>query len=99
MLHKIMASGPITSWEIDEETVADFIYWGSKITADGDHSQEIKRRLLLGRKVMTNLDSTLKRRDYFADKDPYSQSYGFSSGPVGMCELDQNKAECWRSDA
>ena len=48
---------------------------------------------------MTNLDSTLKRRDYFADKDPYSQSYGFSSGPVGMCELDQNKAECWRSDA
>ena len=57
---KIMASGPITSWEIDGETVADFIFLGSKITADGDCSHEIKRRLLLGRKVMTNLDSTLK---------------------------------------
>ena len=54
---KIMASGPITSWQIDEETVADFIFWGSKITADGDCSHEIKRCLLLGRKVMTNLDS------------------------------------------
>ena len=60
---KIMASGPITSWEIDEETVSDFIFWGSKITADGDCSHEIKRRLLLGRKVMTNLDSILKSRD------------------------------------
>uniref|UniRef100_A0A8B9XIG3 RNA-directed DNA polymerase n=1 Tax=Bos mutus grunniens TaxID=30521 RepID=A0A8B9XIG3_BOSMU len=60
---KIMASGPITSWEIDGETVADFILGGSKITADGDCSHEIKRRLLLGRKVMTNLDSTLKSRD------------------------------------
>ena len=63
---KIMASGPITSWEIDEETVetvADFILLGSKITADGDCSHEIKRRLLLGRKVMTNLDSILKSRD------------------------------------
>ena len=63
---KIMASGPITSWEIDEETVAtmaDFILGGSKITADGDRSHEIKRRLLLGRKVMTNLDSILKSRD------------------------------------
>ena len=63
---KIMASGPITSWEIDGEiveTVSDFIFWGSKITADGDCSHEIKRRLLLGRKVMTNLDSTLKSRD------------------------------------
>ena len=63
---KIMASGPITSWEIDGETVetvADFIFWGSKITADGDHSHEIKRCLLLGRKVMTNLDSLLKSRD------------------------------------
>ena len=57
---KIMASGPITSWEIDGETVADFIFWGSKITADGDCSHEIKRRLLLGRKAMTNLDSILK---------------------------------------
>ena len=63
---KIMASGPITSWEIDGETVetvADSIFWGSKITADGDCSHEIKRRLLLGRKVMTNLDSILKGRD------------------------------------
>ena len=63
---KIMASGPITSWQTDGETVetmADFIFWGSKITADGDCSHEIKRRLLLGRKVMTNLDSILKSRD------------------------------------
>ena len=60
---KIMASGPITSWEIDGETVSDFILGGSKITADGDCSHEIKRRLLLGRKVMTNLDSILKSRD------------------------------------
>ena len=63
---KIMASGPITSWEIDGETVetvSDFTFWGSKITADGDCSREIKRRLLLGRKVMTNLDSILKNRD------------------------------------
>ena len=60
---KIMASGPITSWEIDGETVLDFICWGSKITADGDCSHEIKRRLLLGRKVMTNLDSIFKSRD------------------------------------
>ena len=60
---KIMASGPITSWQIDRETVADFIFLGSKITADGDCSHEIKRRLLLVRKVMTNLDSILKSRD------------------------------------
>ena len=63
---KIMASGPITSWQIDEETVetvSNFIFWGSKITADGDCSHEIKRQLLLGRKVMTNLDSILKSRD------------------------------------
>ena len=60
---KIMASGPITSWEIDGETVADFIFLGSKITTDGDCSHEIKRRLLLGRKVMTNLDSIFKSRD------------------------------------
>ena len=63
---KIMASGPITSWQMDKETVetvSDFIFLGSKITADGDCSHEIKRRLLLGRKVMTNLDSILKRRD------------------------------------
>ena len=63
---KIMASGPISSWQIDGETVetvSDFIFWGSKITADGDCSHEIKRCLLLGRKVMTNLDSILKNRD------------------------------------
>ena len=60
---KIMASGPITSWEIDGETVSDFIFLGSKITADGDCSHEIKRCLLLGRKVMTNLDSIFKSRD------------------------------------
>ena len=60
---KIMASGPITSWHIDEETVADFIFGGSKITADDDCTHEIKRRLLLGRKAMTNLDSILKSRD------------------------------------
>ena len=58
-----MASSPITSWEIDEETLSDFIFWGSKITADGDGSNEIKRRLLLERKVMTNLDSIFKSRD------------------------------------
>ena len=80
---KIMASGPITSWEIDGETVeavTDFIFLGSKITADGDCSHEIKRCLLLGRKVMTNLDSILKSRHYFANKGPSSQGYGFSSG-------------------
>ena len=60
---KIMACGPITSWQIDGETVTDFIFWGSKITADGDCSHEIKKRLLLGRKVMTNLDSILKSTD------------------------------------
>ena len=81
---KIMASGPITSWQIDEETVADFILGGSKFTADGDCSHEIKRRLLLGRKIMTNLDSIFKSRDYFANKGPSSQGYGFSSGHVWM---------------
>ena len=60
---KIMASGPITSWEIDGETVSDFIFWSSKITADGDCRHKIKRRLLLGRKIMTNLDSIFKSRD------------------------------------
>ena len=80
---KIMASGPITLWQIDGETVADFNFWGSKITADGDCSHEIKRRLLLGRKVMTNLDNIFKSRDnYFANKGPSSQGYGFSSGHV-----------------
>ena len=82
---KIMASGPITSWQIDGETVADFIFLGSKITADGDCSHEIKRRLLLGRKVMSNLDSILKSRDIILPtKFPSSQDYGFSSGHVWM---------------
>ena len=84
---KILASGPITSWQIDGETVetvADFILGGSKITADGDCSHEIKRRLLLERKVMTNLDSILKKRHYFANKGWLSQDYGFSSGHVWM---------------
>ena len=84
---KIMASGPITSWEIDEETVetvTDFILGGSKITADGDCSHEIKRRLLLGRKDMTNLDSILKSRDITYQQGPSSQSYGFSSSHVWM---------------
>ena len=82
---KIMASGPITSWQIDRETVetvADFIFLSSKITADGDCSHEIKRHLLLGRKVMTNLASMLKSRDYFANKGTSSQSYGFSNSYV-----------------
>ena len=81
----------ITSWEIDGETVetvSDFIFLGSKITADGDCSHDIKRRLLLGRKVMTNLDSILKSRDYFANKGPSGQGYGFSSGHVWMWVLD-----------
>ena len=84
---KIMASGPITSWQIDGETVEkvlDFILGGSKITADGDCSHEIKRCLLLGRKVMTNLDSILKSRHYFVNKGPSSQDYGFSSDHVWM---------------
>ena len=83
---KIMASGPITLWEIDGETVetvADFILGGSKITADGVCRHEIKRRLLLGRKVITNLDSILKSRD-ICNKSPSSQGYGFSSGNVWM---------------
>ena len=84
---KIMASGPITSWQtVGEimETVRDFILLGSKITADGDCSHEIKRCLLLGRKVMSNLDSILKNRHYFANKGPSSQSYGFSSSHIWM---------------
>ena len=85
---KIMASGPITSWEIDGETVADFISLGSKLTVDGDCSHEIKRRLLLGRKVMTNLDSILKSRHYFVNKGPSSQGYGFSNSHVWVRELD-----------
>ena len=82
-----MTSSPITSWPVEEETmetVRDFVFLGSKLTADGDCSHEIKRRLLLGRKVMTNLDSMLKSRHYFAKKGPSSPGYGFSSGHVWM---------------
>ena len=84
---KIIASSPITSWEIDGETVetvSDFIFLGSKITADGDCSHEIKSYLLLGRKVMTNLDNIKKHRHYFANKGTSSQGYGFSCGHVWM---------------
>ena len=87
---KIMASGPTTSWEIDGETVetvSDFIFLGSRITTDGDCSHEIKRRLLLGRKVMTNLGSIFKSRD-ITNKGSSSQGYGFSCGHVWMRELD-----------
>ena len=85
---KIMVSGPITSWQIageTMETVIDFVFWGSQITADGDCSHEIKRHLVLERKAVTNLDSILKSRDiYFANKSPSSQSYSFSSSHVWM---------------
>ena len=91
---KIMASGPITWWQIDGEameTVTDFILGGSKITADGDCSHEIKRYLLLGRKAMKDLDSILKSRD-ITDKGPYNQSYGFSSSHVWMLELGHKES-------
>ena len=81
---KFTASGPITSWQIDVETVADFIFLGPKITANGDCSHEIKRPLLLGRKVMTNLDNILTQRHYFVDRGRSSQGYGFSSSHVWM---------------
>ena len=84
---KIMASGPITSCQIDgdtTETVRDFNLGGSKITADGDFSHEIKLHLLLGRKATTNLDSILKSRHHFANQHPYSQSYDFSNCHVWM---------------
>ena len=84
---KIMASGPITSWRIDAEkveAVTDSTFLGSKITVDGDCSHEIKRSLLLGRKAMTNLDSILKKRRYFADKGLSSQNYNFPSSYVWM---------------
>ena len=92
---KIMVSGPITSQQVDGgtmETVGDFILGGSKITADGDCSHEIKRRLLLARKVMTNLDSILKSRHYFANKGSSSQGYRFSNSHVWMWELDYKES-------
>ena len=93
---KIMASSPITSWQIDGETmetVRDFIFVGSKITADGDCSHEIKRWLLLGRKAMTNLDSILTSRDIvLPTKVRLVKSYGFSSSHVWMGELDHKES-------
>ena len=95
---KIMASGPITSWEIDGETVetvSDFIFWGSKITADGDFSHEVKRRLLLGRKVMTNLDSILKSRDItLPTKEHLVKAIVFPVVMYGCERWTVNKAEC-----
>ena len=102
-----MASGPITSWQIDGETVADFIFLGSKITADGDCSHEIKRHLLLGRKVMTNLDSILKSRDITLPKNVHLVKamvfpvvmYGCESWTVKKAEhrrIDAFELWCWR---
>ena len=105
---KIMASGPITSWEIDGETVSDFIFWGSKITADGDCSHEIKRRLLLGRrKVMTNLDSIFKSKDITLPAKVYLVeamvfpvvTYGCESWTMKKAEhqkIDAYELSCWR---
>ena len=102
-----MASGPITSWEIDGETVSGFTFLGSKINADGDRSHEIKRRLLLGRKVMTNLESILKKqRHYFANKVHLVKAmvfpvvmYGCESWTVKKAEhqrIDAFELWCWR---
>jgi len=97
---KIVASGPITSWQIDEETVRDFILRGCKITADGDCSHEIKRRLLLGRKIMTNLDSKLKSRDItLSTKFCLVKAMVFPVVIYGCESLTVKKAECQRVDA
>ena len=100
---KIMTSGPITSWQMEwetVETVSDFIYLGSKITADGDCSHEIKTRLLLGRKVMTNLDSILKNRDItLSTKDCLVKAMGFPVVMYGCESWTIKKTECRRIDA
>ena len=97
---KIMASGPITSWEVDGETVADFISLGSKITADGDCSHEIKRHLLFGKKVMTNLDSIFKSRDItLPTKVRLVKAMVFSVVTYGCESWTVKKAECQRIDA
>ena len=91
---KIMASGPITSWQIvgrKVEVVTDFLFFGSKITADGDWSHQIRRYLLLGREAMTNLDCVLKSRLYSVNKDLYSQGYGLPSSYVWLWELDRKE--------
>ena len=99
---KIMVSGPITSWEIDGETVetvADFIFWGSKITADGDFSHEIKRCLLLGRQVMTNLDSILKSRDITLSANVHLvKAMVFPVVMYGCESWTVKKAECRKID-
>ena len=98
-----MASGPITSWEVDGETVdtvSDFIFWGSKITADGDSSHEIKRRVLLGRKVMTNLDSIFKSRDITLPTKVCLVKAMVFPEVMYRCESwTVKKAECRRTDA
>ena len=100
---KIMASGPITSWEIDGEsleTMSDFIFWGSKITADGDCNHDIKRRLLLGRKVMTNLDSILKSRDIIlSTKMHLVKAIVFPVVMYGCESWTIKKAECRKIDS
>ena len=97
---KIMASGPITSWEIDGETVLDFIFLGSRITADGDCSHEIKRCLFLGRKIMTNLDSILKSRDItLPTKVHLVKAMVFPVVMYGCESWTVKKAECQRIDA
>ena len=91
---KIMASNPITSWQVDGEkleTVTDFIFLGSKITADGDRIHEIKRCLLFGRKAMTNLESTLKQKYRFANEGLYDQNYDFSASHVWVWVLDHKE--------
>ena len=101
---KIMASGPITSWQTDVETVADFIFLGSKITADGDCSHDIKRRLLLGRKAMTNLESILKSRDITLPTKVHLVKpmifpvvmYGFESWTIKKAEHQRIEPWCWR---
>ena len=95
-----MASGPVTSWQIDGETVADFVFLGSKITVDGDCSHEIKRHLLLGRKVMSNLDSILKSRDItLPTKVRLVKAMVFSVVMYGCESWTGKKAECQRIDA
>ena len=97
---KVMSSGPITSWQIDGETKADFIFLGSKITADGDCSHEIKRHLLLGRKVMTNLDSILKNRGItLSTKVLLVKAMVFPVVMYGCESWTIKKAECRRTDA
>ena len=97
---KIMVSGPITSWQIDVETVTDFTFWGSKITADGDCNHEIKRHLLLGRKAMTNLDSILKSRDItLPTKVRLVQTTVFPVAMYGCESWTVKKAECQRIGA